>query len=134
MGGTLAAFSSSGELVKDNTNIRYICFRSANDGGRLFNFSVSATGRPAFLTSLEIPAQLFAGASRIRLQEGVGICYAKLKCLLEIGPLIEVPERLCVTASDVAQYREVLPGASKRRPGSDRAKPDFNWIRDGRTS
>ena len=115
--------------MKDKTNIRYISFRSANDGGRLFDFSVSATERPGFLTSLEIPAQLFAGADRIRLQEGVGICYAKLKYLLEIGPLVDLPERLCLTASDIAQYRQVLPG-----PGSGRAKPNFNWITDGKAS
>jgi hypothetical protein len=115
--------------VKDKTNIRYISFRCANDGGRLFDFSVSATERPGFLTSLEIPAQLFAGADRIRLQEGVGICYAKLKYLLEIGPLIDLPERLCLTASDIAQYREVLPGT-----GSGRARPNFNWITDGKAS
>jgi hypothetical protein len=89
--------------VKDNTNIRYISFRSSTDGGRLFDFSVSATERPVFLTSFEIPAELFAGANRIRLQEGVGICYAKLKYSLETGSLIDVPERLCVTASDVDQ-------------------------------
>ena len=115
--------------MKDKTNIRYISFRPANDGGRLFDFSVSATEGPNFLTSFEIPAQLFAGANRIRLQEGVGICYAKLKYLLAIGPLIEVPERLCLTDSDIAQYREVLPST-----GSGRAKPNFNWIRDGKAS
>ena len=115
--------------MKDKTNIRYISFRTGNDGGRLFDFSVSATERPAFLASFEIPAQLFAGADRIRLQEGVGICYAKLKYLIENGPLIDVPERLCLTASDVAQYREVLPNT-----GSGRAKPNFNWIMDGKAS
>ena len=120
--------------MKDKTNIRYISFRSANDGGRLFDFSVSAAERSDFLTSFEIPAQLFAGAKRIRLQEGVGICYAKLKYLLEIGPLMEVPKQLCVTASDVAQFREVLPSASKRRSGSGASKPDFNWILDGKAS
>jgi len=109
--------------VKDKTNIRYISFRSVHGGGRLFDFSVSAIERPAFLTSFEIPAELFAGADRIRLQEGVGICYAKLKFLLENGPLIDVPERLCVTASDVAQYREIPPSTV-----SGRAKPNVNWI------
>jgi len=115
--------------VKDKTNIRYISFRSPNDGGRVFDFSVSATERPDFLTSLEIPAQLFAGAGRIRLQEGVGICYAKLKYLLQLRPLVDVPERLCLTASDIAQYREILPGK-----GSGRARPNFNWITDGKAS
>ena len=114
--------------MKDKTNIRYISFRSANDGGRLFDFCF-CNGAPRFSPSLEIPAQLFAGADRIRLQEGVGICYAKLKYLLEIGPLIDLPERLCLTASDIAQYREVLPGT-----GSGRARPNFNWITDAKAS
>jgi hypothetical protein len=109
--------------VKDKTNIRYISFKSLNDGGRVFDFSVSATERPVFLTSFEIPAEFFTGANRIRLQEGVGICYAKLKHLLETWPLIDVPERLCVTASDVDQYRQVLP-----RSGNGRSKPNVNWI------
>lgn len=115
--------------MQDKTNIRYISFRSANDGGRLFDFSVSAIEGPDLLTSFEIPAELFAGADRIRLQEGVAICYAKLKDLLEIGPLIDLPERLCLTASDIAQYREVLPGR-----GSRQARPNFNWITDGKAS
>jgi hypothetical protein len=109
--------------VKDKTNIRYISFKSLNDGGRLFDFSVSTTERPEFLTSFEISAEFFAGANRIRLQEGVGICYAKLKYLLEIGPLTDVPDRLCVTASDIDQYREVIP-----RSGNGRSKPNVNWI------
>ena len=71
----------------------------------------------------------FRWSRRIRLQEGVGICYAKLKYLLEIGPLIDLPERLCLTASDIAQYREILPGK-----GSGRARPNFNWITDGKAS
>jgi hypothetical protein len=114
--------------VTDKITIRYISFRSANDGGRLFDFSLSATERPDFLTSIEIPAQLFAGADRIRLQEGVGICYAKLKYVLEIGALSDIPERLCLTASDVAQYREVAG------TGSGRGKPGFNWLCEGKAS
>jgi hypothetical protein len=36
---------------------------------------------------------------------------------------------LCLTASDIAQYREVLGGT-----GSGRARPNFNWITDGKAS
>ena len=110
--------------MKDKTNIRYIGFRSGNDGGRIFDFSVSATQQADVLTSVEIPNQLFAGTNRIRLQEGVGISYAKLKHLLEVGASTgELPRRLCLTASDVDQYREVLPAGPKRRLGSVAAKP-----------
>jgi len=95
--------------VKDKRNIRYLGFRSGADGARFFDFSVSETESPNLLTSFEIPAHLFSGDGRIRLQEGVGICYAKLKHLLECGPSADVPSTLCLTASDLAQYREV-PG------------------------
>jgi hypothetical protein len=102
---------SSGDLVKDRNNVRYIGFRSADGGGRSFDFSVSASERGDFVTSFEIPAPFFSGENRIRLQEGVGICYAKLKFLLELGPMTDVPERLCLTATDVAQYRDTRRGA-----------------------
>ena len=101
--------------MKDKTNIRYMGFRSANEGGRLFDFSFSEAAGQNFLTSFEIPARFFTGADRVRLQEGVSICYAKLKHLLEISPLTDVPDLLCLTTSDIAQYREVLPGSSKQR-------------------
>ena len=101
--------------MKEKRNVRYLGFRPATEGGRLFDFCISAVGCPDFLTSFEIPAGLFTGGDRIRLQEGVGICYAKLKGLLEGGPLSEVPNTLCLTASDLAQYRELVSGPSKRR-------------------
>ena len=107
--------------MKTKTTIRYIGFRSTNDGGRLFDYSVSGPAVADFLTSFEIPAQFFTGADRVRLQEGVGICYAKLKQLLETGLLTEVPNQLCLTASDLSQYREAVPVAFKRRPAADRA-------------
>jgi hypothetical protein len=97
--------------VKDKTNIRYIGFRAADDGGRLFDFSISGAAVPNFSASFEIPAEFFTGADRIRLQEGVGICYAKLKNLLELSLLTELDGNLCLTASDLAQFREVLPSS-----------------------
>jgi hypothetical protein len=45
-------------------------------GFSIFPFLQQST--PIFLTSVEIPSELFAGENRIRLQEGVGISYAKL--------------------------------------------------------
>jgi hypothetical protein len=103
--------------VKDKNNVRYIGFRSAN-GGRCFEFSISATERGDFRTSFEIPALFFSGSNRIRLQEGVAICYAKLKYLLELGPVSNVPRELCLTADDVAQYRDRPPRSSKQQAGS----------------
>jgi hypothetical protein len=131
---------SSGELVKDKNNVRYIGFRPANDGGRFFDFSVSATERGDFLTafviltSFEIPAPFFFGDNRIRLQEGVGICYAKLKYLLELGPRNELPERLCLTAGDVAQYRERPAGSLKRKSGFEETRLGSNPVQDRKIS
>jgi len=101
--------------VKDKRNIRYLGFRSSTDGGRIFDFCVSVAESPTLLTSFEIPGHLFSGDSRIRLQEGVGICYAKLKHLLEISASTDVPSTLCLTASDLAQYKEVPARTSKPR-------------------
>ena len=102
--------------MRDKMNIRYLGFRPETGGGRFFDFSVSAAACPDVLTSFEIPAHLFSGTDGIRLQEGVGICYAKLKHLLEVCALTDVPNAVRLTASDLAQYREVMPGPHKRRP------------------
>ena len=117
--------------MKDKTNIRYIGFRSATDGGRVFDFCISVAACPNLLTSFEIPAHLFSGDGRIRLQEGVGICYAKLKHLLEIGASTDLPSTLCLTASDLAEYREVPVRSSKTRtaPQPSESDGDANQIR-----
>ena len=103
--------------MKDKTTIRYIGFRSANDGGRIFDFSVSATEHDNLFISVEIPNELFAGSNRIHLQEGVGISYAKLKHLFEVNAPAEVPQLLCLTAYDLAAHRQDFPADSKRRSG-----------------
>jgi hypothetical protein len=101
-------------IVKDKATIRYIGFRPGRDGGRLFDFCVSAAEHQNLLTTFEIPLRLLSGDGRIRLQEGVGICYAKLKHLLEVGAFGDIPAALCLTGSDLDQYREVVPGNAKR--------------------
>jgi len=100
--------------MKDKSSIRYIGFRTDRKGSRLFDFSVSEAGNTNILTTFEIPPDLLTGASRIRLQEGVGICYAMLKHRLEIGELADLPAALCLTASDVSQFREKGPGSNNK--------------------
>src|SRR5678815_2765841 len=101
--------------------MRYNGFRSTDEGGRIFEFSFSGTSKVPFLISVEIPNALFVGVNRIQLQEGVAISHAKLKHLLTVGTADELPRSLCLTASDMAQYRHV-PAESKRRWGyGDRA-------------
>ena len=102
--------------MNDKTNMRYNGFRSTDEGGRIFEFSLSATSTVAFLICIEIPNALFVGVNRIQLQEGVAISYAKLKHLLTLGAVDEIPRSFCLTASDLAQYRHV-PAESKRRWG-----------------
>jgi hypothetical protein len=105
--------------VKSKTNIRYLGFRSTIDGGRLFDFCVSGVEEADCNTCFEIPAQFFTGDRRVRLQEGVGICYAKLKQLVESGLLTEVPGDMCLTALDMEEYREAVAPVFKRRPPVD---------------
>jgi hypothetical protein len=107
--------------VNDKTNMRYNGFRSTDEGGRIFEFSLSATTKVAFLVSIEIPNALFVGVNRIPLQEGVAISYAKLKHLLTVGTADEIPRSFCLTASDMAQYRH-MPAESKRRWGYGAAR------------
>jgi hypothetical protein len=70
--------------VNEKTNLRYTGFRAADDGGRVFEFSVSATGQVTFLIAIEIPKAFFEGSNRMHLQDGVGVSYAKLKHLLTL--------------------------------------------------
>jgi hypothetical protein len=111
--------------VNEKTNMRYNGFRPGDDGGRIFEFSVSAMTQDPVLISIEIPRALFEGSNRIQLQEGVGVSYAKLKHLLTVETAGDIPELLCLTATDLAAYRQV-PMESKRRWGYGSKKPDTN--------
>lgn len=92
-------------------SIRYLGFRTI-DGNRFFDFTVSGLGVPDPVMSLEIPAHFFTGENHVKLQEGVGICYSKLKQLVEAG-LPELPTSLCLTTLDMEQHREIRPTDSK---------------------
>lgn len=110
--------------MNEKTNLRYTGFRPADDGGRVFEFYISAIGQVTFPISIEIPKAFFEGSNRIQLQEGVGVSYAKLKHLLTLETAGDIPQSLCFTAMDLAQYRQV-PTESKRRWGHDK-KTDTN--------
>lgn len=116
--------------MNEKANIRYTGFRPADDGGRIFDFSVSAMTQVTVLISIEIPGALFMGSNRIHLQEGVGVSYAKLKHLLTVETAGDIPELLCLTATDLAQYRQV-PMESKRRWGYGDKKADTNTDTNG---
>ncbi len=114
--------------MNDKNNVRYTGFRPAEDGGRIFEFSVSAMTQATFLFSIEIPKALFVGSNRIQLQEGVGVSYAKLKHLLTVETASDIPELLCLTPADLAQYRHV-PMESKRRWGYGNKKADAQPVK-----
>jgi hypothetical protein len=63
------------------------------------------------MTTFELPLHLLTGDARIRLQEGVGICYAKLKHLLELVPMSDVPSAFCLDKSDLTEFGERLPAS-----------------------
>lgn len=111
--------------MNEKTNVRYAGFRPADDGGRIFEFSISAVAQVTVLISIEIPKALFVGSNRIQLQEGVGVSYAKLKHLLSLETAGDIPQSLCLTSTDMAQYRHV-PMESKRRwgHGAHKASPN----------
>jgi len=100
--------------VKDNS-IRYVGFECSNDGGRRFDFSITAPDRAVTLISIDILGSHFAGLDRILVQEAPGICYLKLKNLCETGPISDVPNRVCLTVTDIGQYRQLLPAAGRRK-------------------
>jgi len=119
--------------VKEKTYVRYLGFRSASNGGRVFDFCVSAPPSPDVLTSLEIPADLFTGTARIRLQEGVGICYSKLKHIVENTELTDIPGILRLTASDLAGHRDLAaPSGTKPSSNAVSLKDDAPTLRENR--
>jgi hypothetical protein len=99
--------------MKDNKqNIRYLGFRNTEDGGRCFDFSITATGEEATPVSLDIPPIMFTGTNRISFQESAKICYEKLRVLLE-NQKIETPLRIRLTGDDIAQFRHIPRGRQR---------------------
>jgi hypothetical protein len=93
-------------------NIRYLGFQSTEDGGRRFEFSITATGEEATPVSLDIPPVMFTGRNRISFQESAKICYEKLRVLLE-NQKIQTPLRIRLTGEDIAQFRHVPRGQQR---------------------
>ena len=99
--------------MKDNKqNIRYLGFQSTEDGGRRFDFSITAAGEGATPASLIIPPVMFTGTHRITYQESAKICYEKLKVLLEDQKIL-TPLRIRLTDDDIAQFRHIPRGRQR---------------------
>jgi hypothetical protein len=96
--------------------IRYIRFRSTEDGGRVFDFSISGPSVSGVSISVEVPAAFFAGDARIALQQGASVCYAKLRDLVQVTPLGDLPSEVHLSKSDLDRYRESVPARTGARP------------------
>src|SRR5947208_16919925 len=93
-------------------NIRYLGFQSTEDGGRRFEFSITATGEEATPVTLDIPSVMFTGTNRISFQESAKICYEKLRVMLE-NQKIQTLLRIRVTGDDIAHFRHVPRGRQR---------------------
>ena len=93
-------------------NIRYLGFQSTEDGGRRFDFSITATGEESTPVSLVIPSMMFTGTNRISFQESAKICYEKLRVLIE-NQKIQTPLRIRLTGDDIAQFRHIPRGRQR---------------------
>jgi hypothetical protein len=99
-------------MKENKQNIRYLGFHSTEDGGRRFEFSITATGEEATPVSLDIPPMMFTGTNRISFQESAKICYEKLRVLLE-NQQIRTPMLIRLTVDDIAQFRHVPRGRQR---------------------
>ena len=110
------------EKTDSKQNIRYLGFEATSDGGRRFEFSITASGQLSTRVSLNIPAPAFAGANRITFQESAKICYEKIRILLEANAAVAVlPPHIYVTGEDIARLRHVPRG--KTRSQMDGSEP-----------
>jgi len=99
-------------------NIRYVGFESLADGGRRFDYAITAPGAPARTASIHIPAAAFAGPNRVTFQESATIGCEKIRHELEIETESEVPAQPALTATlsteDIEQFRPRKRAAGKR--------------------
>jgi hypothetical protein len=121
-------YNEHARMKDSKQNIRYLGFESTEDGGRKFDFSITAAGKTATRVSLIIPALMFSGANRISFQESAKICYEKLRVLLEHGR-IEGPQSIPLTVDDIARFRHVPRG--RRRPDGAGGETDAPPVRHG---
>ena len=91
-------------------NIRYLGFETTAEGGRRFEFSITATGLTPTRITLDISASAFSGSDRITYQESAKICYEKIRALLESETDLSAPLRIELTRQDIARYRHIPRG------------------------
>jgi hypothetical protein len=104
-------------MIKDSKegkqNIRYLGFETTPDGGRRFDFSITATGHTSTRVTLDIPGQAYTGDNRISYQESAKICYEKLRVLLDASDGLEESLHIDLTREDIARFRHVPRGRAR---------------------
>jgi hypothetical protein len=96
------------------TTVRYIGYRSLNNGGRGFDFSYTLGTAAPIVITIDAPFGLFQGPDRIALQEAAGICYETVKCLVKVNPA-PIVDRLDLTPANVAEHRRTITKVSGTR-------------------
>jgi hypothetical protein len=96
-----------------SSTIRYIGYRTLEDGGRGFDFACAIGAAHPTVITIAAQSALFQGPDRIALQEATAICYETLKCRLQTEPTC-TPDRFDLTSSDVAQHRKITKGSGRR--------------------
>ena len=91
----------------DKQAIRYIGFESYSAGDRRLRFSVDEPGREPSVVTFDLDGAFFAGENRLLVQEAAGICFWKLKDILNAESDPDIESGIAVTASDIAQYRRL---------------------------
>jgi hypothetical protein len=96
------------------STVRYLGYRSLNDGGRGFDFSCALGAAEPTVITIDASSTLFRGPDRIAIQEAVGICFETAKSYLQTNPS-RLAARLDLTPADIAQHRRVVKSAGSRR-------------------
>ena len=97
-------------MKETKQNIRYLGFESTDDGGRRFDFSITAHGQTATRVSMDIPGGMFTGTNKITFQESAKICYEKLRLLLQKEEAMPGPLQIRLTIDDIQQLRHIPRG------------------------
>jgi hypothetical protein len=94
-------------------NIRYLGFKNTSDGGRRFDFSITAAGKSATQVSMDIPGGMFTGTQRITFQESAKICYEKLRLMLASEKAISGSLQILLTIDDIQRFRHIPRGRAR---------------------
>jgi hypothetical protein len=104
------------ESKEPRQNIRYLGFETTPDGGRRFDFSITAQGQNSFRVTLDIPGLAFTGQNRISYQESAKICYEKLRGMLGSDSAASdaaIPVHISITREDIARFRHIPRGRAR---------------------